>query len=148
MARAPQAGAECSSHVSGTVGLARPLAPRRSPAQEAENEQTAHWTRGFLSAFQLNGKFNLMQVIYFPGWKSGTYRWMFEEESWVTCWGRKWQERTGVGRAKACDLGAVRPPESRVWGCPSHGHSVLLWVRARWASEALVRGLEEALDLY
>lgn len=64
------------------------------------------------------------------------------------CWGRKWQGRTGVGRAKGSGLGAMHPPKSRVRGCPSHGHHVLLCVCARWASEALVRSLEEALDLY
>ena len=54
----------------------------------------------------------------------------------------------GGGGAKGSGLAAVLWPESRVWGCPSHGHCVLLWVCARRASEAVVQSLEEALDLY
>lgn len=37
----------------------------------------------------------------------------------------------GGGGAKGSGLAAVLWPESRVWGCPSHGHCVLLWVCAR-----------------
>lgn len=64
--------------------------PSTAPGMEKEPSSSGcrKWANSelnlrFSQCFQLNGKFNLMQVIYFPGWRTGTQKWISEEETSV-----------------------------------------------------------------